>query len=624
VPVRGGFNVFVDYAHTEEALRNVLKTLGELTKGRLILVFGCGGDRDKGKRAPMGRAAAELADFSILTSDNPRSEDPREILRQIEAGFPPGTQHRYRVVEDRRQAIEQALEMAQPGDTVLIAGKGHESYQEIGGTFVPFSDRQVVEQWNTSWKTMRIGQLAAFCGAKLLRGDPSQPVLRIQTDSRNVERGDCFVALRGERFDGNNFQQHAADRGASAAVVTQPCLSAIHSPGVALLQVPDTLAALHTLAANYRRLMPPTTRVIAVSGACGKTTTKEMIAAVLGQRFRVVKTRANDNNQVGVPQTIFRLAQERGDFGVVELGSNHPGEMRKLAAMVQPDICVVTNIGPAHMEFFSDEAGVAQEEGTPLEFLQCDGHSYAVLNADDPWFGALRARTRAVVVTVGIENFADIRAGDIRIDGRENAAGFGVKFRLSIAKKGEDVVVRLKTLGRHQIYNALQAAAVGYMQGLDLDDIREGLENVEYPKMRMELMELGGIRVINDCYNANPSSMRAALRTLSEVAWHGRKVAVLGDMLELGVHTQRAHLDIGATAANSGLSALVTVGQAAQWIAEGAVEAGMDLGRVFRVLSIAEAAEVLRNLVAPGDLVLLKASRRVGLEKLLELQLVRN
>jgi murE/murF fusion protein len=612
VPVRSGFHVFVDYAHTEDALRNVLKTVHDLTKGRLITVFGCGGDRDKGKRAPMGRAAAELADFAILTSDNPRTEDPREILRQVEAGFPAKAKDRYLVIEDRREAIERALDMAQPGDTVLIAGKGHETYQEFANTVVPFNDRQVVEEWTTRWKTMRIGQLAAFCGAKLLRGDPSKPVARISTDTRTVGRGDGFIALRGERFDGHQFLNEAAERGASAAVVANPTISAINSPSVALLQVSDTLTALHKLATSYRRLMPPAVRVVAISGANGKTTTKEMIAAVLSQKFRVVKTPANNNNHIGVPQTVIALAEERGDFGVIELGSNHPGEMRVLAEIVQPDVCVVTNIGPAHVEFFGDEAGVAKEEGTPLEFLPRDGQSYAVLNADDPWFNELRARTRATIVTVGIENFADIRASDIKING-------DVKFRLNIAKKRDDVIVRLKTPARCQIYNALQAAAVGYMQGMDLDEIREGLESVEYPKLRMELKEVGGVRFINDCYNANPSSMRAALQTLREMPGEGRKVAVLGDMLELGAQTQQAHFDIGVAVANSGLSALVTVGQAAKWIAEGAATAGMELGRVVPVLSVTEAAEALCSLAGEGDVVLLKASRRVALEKILEL-----
>jgi UDP-N-acetylmuramoyl-tripeptide--D-alanyl-D-alanine ligase len=374
--------------------------------------------------------------------------------------------------------------------------------------------------------------------------------------------------------------------------------------------VQDTLTALHKLATNYRRLMPPTTRIITVSGASGKTTTKEMIASVLAQRFNIVKTPANCNNHIGTPLSLLALDQWH-DFGVFELGSNHPGEMRVLAELTRPDIGVVTNIGLAHVEFLGDESGVAQEEGTPLEYLPRNGDGLAVLSADDKWCSELRARTRAAVVTVGIENFADIRASGIKING-------DVKFRLNIAKKREDVVVRLKTMGRHQIYNALQAAAVGYMQGMDLDDVREGLETVEYPKMRMEQIGIHGVRFVNDCYNANVLSMKAALQMLQETPCSGRKIAVLGDMLELGEHAETAHRKIGALAASAGMAMLVTVGQSARWIAEAAVGAGLETRRVSHVNNALEAALSLRTLVQEGDLVLLKGSRLLQLEKILD------
>jgi UDP-N-acetylmuramoyl-tripeptide--D-alanyl-D-alanine ligase len=458
---------------------------------------------------------------------------------------------------------------------------------------------------------MRLEELAHLCEATLLRGDPNDRVRHIRTDTRALAAGDCFIALRGEKFDGHQFVNQAIERGACAAVVSNPTCANSPTPNdFGVLQVQDTLTAMHKLATNYRRLMLPATRLVTISGANGKTTTKEMVAAVLAQQFRVVKTRANDNNHIGVPQTVLAI-QPEDEFGVIELGSNHPGEMRVLTEVVQPDVCIVTNIGLAHVEFLGDEAGVAREEGMPLEFLPRNGDSYAVLNADDRWFPELRARTRANIVSVGIDNFADVRASNIVLNG-------DIKFRLNIAKRRDDVVIRLKTMGRHQIYNALQAAAVGYMQGLDLDDIREGLESVEYPKMRMELRVVNGIRFINDCYNANPESMRAALQTLRETPCAGRRIAILGDMLELGAHTRQAHFDLGAMAANSGLAQLITVGPAANWIAEGAVEAGMDAHHIVPVLSAREAAEALYSLARTDDAVLLKGSRRIGLEKVLE------
>jgi len=450
---------------------------------------------------------------------------------------------------------------------------------------------------------MKLEQLASLCEARLIRGDPNWEVARISTDTRSLAQGDCFIALQGPRFDGHEFLDDAAQRGASAAVVSHPT-RAMNSPSaLALLQVQDTLTALHKLATNYRRLMLPATRLITISGASGKTTTKEMIAAVLGERFRVVKTPANNNNQIGAPLTVLAVGTEQPDFGVIELGSNHPGEMRVLAELVRPEIAVVTNIGLAHVEHLGDEMGVAKEEGTPLEYLP--------YNADDKWCNELRGRTRSTVVTVGIDHFADIRASDIKING-------DVKFRLNIAKKREDVIIRLRTLGRHQIYNALQAAAVGYGVGMDLDEIREGLENVVFPAMRMEQIECAGIRFVNDCYNANVPSMRAALEMMRDTPVAGRKVAVLGEMHELGAWTKSAHLEVGTLAAQCGLSLLMSVGPAARWIAEGSLNAGMEMHRVLMVYDTAEAQDAVRALVREGDMVLLKGSRRLQLERVLE------
>jgi UDP-N-acetylmuramoyl-tripeptide--D-alanyl-D-alanine ligase len=457
---------------------------------------------------------------------------------------------------------------------------------------------------------MRLEQLADLCEARLIRGEPERLVGRISIDSRALGRGDCFVALRGPRFDGHEFVSDVARLGASAAVVSDPT-RAMNSPSaLALLQVQDTLTALHKLATNYRRLMPPTTRLIAVTGSSGKTTTKELIAAVLGERFNVVESSGNNNNHIGVPLNLLRLDPAH-DYGVFELGTNHPGEIAVLADMVKPDVGVITNIGLGHVEFFGDEAGVAREKGSLLEVLPRNGDGLAVLNADDKWCAELRTRTNATVVTVGIDNFADIRASEIKING-------DVKFRLNIAKKREDVVVRLKTLGRHQIYNALQAAAIGYFAGMDLDEIRIGLEHAQFPRMRMEPITINGVRFVNDCYNANVVSMKAALQMIRETPCAGRKVAVLGDMLELGEWTRPAHCDIGALAANCGLALLVTVGQSARLIAQAAVEAGMETHRVLPLATAREAGETIRALVHEGDLVLFKGSRRLQLERILE------
>ncbi|HTS17135.1 MAG TPA: UDP-N-acetylmuramoyl-tripeptide--D-alanyl-D-alanine ligase [Verrucomicrobiae bacterium] len=459
-------------------------------------------------------------------------------------------------------------------------------------------------------ETLRLEQLAELCEAQLIRGEPDRLVSRISIDSRALSRGDCFVALRGPRFDGHDFVSDVARLGASAAVVSNPT-RAMNSPSaLALLQVQDTLTALHKLATNYRRLMPPTTRLVAVTGSSGKTTTKQLIAAVLGERFNVVESTGNNNNQIGVPLNLLRLERAH-NYGVFELGTSRPGEIPMLADMVKPDIGVITNIGLGHVEALGDEAGVAREKGALFAVLPRNGDGLAVINADDKWHQELRMRTNSTVVTIGIENFADIRASEIKING-------DVKFRLNIAKKREDVIVRLKTLGRHQIYNALQAAAVGYFAGLDLDEIRLGLENASFPRMRMEPVTVEGVKFVNDCYNANVVSMKAALQMIRETPCPRRKIAVLGDMLELGEWTQSAHGDVGAMAANCGLSLLVTVGQSARLIAQAAVEAGMETHRVMPLGTAEEAGEAIHTLAHEGDLVLVKGSRRLQLERIVE------
>jgi len=331
---------------------------------------------------------------------------------------------------------------------------------------------------------------------------------------------------------------------------------------------------------------------------------------VLGERFNVVESSGNNNNHIGLPLNLLRLDAAH-DFGVFELGTNHPGEIAFLTGMVKPDIGVITNIGLGHVEFFGDESGVAKEKGSLLEVLPRNGDGLAVLNADDQWCAELRSRTNATVVTVGIENFADIRASEIKING-------DIKFRLNIAKKREDVIVRLKTLGRHQIYNALQAAAVGYFAGMDLDEICLGLERAQFPHMRMEPVMIGGVRFVNDCYNANVVSMKAALQMMRETPCAGRKVAVLGDMLELGEWTERAHRDVGAMAADCSLAFLVTVGESARLIAQGAVAAGMETHRVLSLATAKQAGETLRELAHEADFVLIKGSRRLQLEQILE------
>jgi UDP-N-acetylmuramoyl-tripeptide--D-alanyl-D-alanine ligase len=454
---------------------------------------------------------------------------------------------------------------------------------------------------------MRVKDVMEFCNARLVQGDPEQKITGVSIDTRTLQRGEMFVALRGARFDGHEFVREAACLGASAAVVSDPTHATSSPSALSLLQVQDTLTALQLLGANHRQRSAANIRVVAITGSSGKTTTKEMIAAVLGAKFEVAKTNGNLNNHIGVPLTLLGLNGHH-QFAVVEMGMNHPGELHPLMEMARPEIGVITNVGMAHIENFHSESAIAAEKSTVVTELPATG--CAILNADNKWTTLIRARTRATVVTVGIENFADFRASDIRF-------GDGMTFRLTVARKRDSVLCRIPVLGRHQVYNALQAAAVGWAVGMDLEEISAGLASMNPPKMRLEMKMANGVRFLNDAYNANLPSALAAMEVLAELPAEGRKMVVLGDMLELGSYSEEAHRCVGEAVAKANAAVLVTVGEQAAWAAGAAQKAGMDLHRIFHCKSSGMAADVIGSMVREGDCVLLKGSRAVHLEDIL-------
>lgn len=426
--------------------------------------------------------------------------------------------------------------------------------------------------------------------------------MRVCTDSRQVQPGDLFVALRGEHFDGHEFVLEAIRRGAVAAMVAREWEQAA-AVDCGLVVVTDPRRALGRLAARYRAdfSLP----VVAVGGANGKTTTKELIAAVLRQQFPTLASEASFNNDIGVPLTLLRL-EAAHQAAVVEVGTNHPGELAPLVALVRPRWGVITNIGREHLEFFGDLAGVAAEEGTLAEQLPADG--CLVIPGDDPWSDRLAARTRARVVRVGLSANNDWQARDIQV------TVTGTTFTVEAPAPEWSGDYQLRLLGRHQVINALFALAVGAGLGLSRETLRRGLAACAPAKMRLELWEAGGVRVLDDSYNANADSMRAALVTLQELGREGRRVAVLGEMAELGAHSRAAHEEVGGVAAECGVDVLLAVGRMAGVMAHAARAAGLKT--VLEADDVAAAGEVLEHLVRPGDLVLLKASRAARFERL--------
>jgi len=430
----------------------------------------------------------------------------------------------------------------------------------------------------------------------------------VTTDSRRLRPGELFVAIAGESHDGHAFLADAAARGAGAVVIERthadrplPC---------GMIVVRDTLAALGDLAAFHRRRHHP--RVVAVTGSNGKTTTKEMLAAILERGFgpgRVLRTTGTQNNLVGLPLTLLRLAgTERA--AILELGMNGPGEIWRLAQIAEPDVGVITCVAPAHLEGLGSIHGVAEAKAELYRRLRPS--ATAVVNADDPLVAA------AARIFPGRKiPFGTAEAPGLAISAREvvDHGLEGTDFRLVVEQHA--VPVRLAVPGRHNVTNALAAAAVAHALGIGVEAMQAGLEAFQPPGMRMEVAQLPtGVTVLNDAYNANPASMAAALRTLA-ASRSRRRIAVLGEMRELGAASDQAHHDLGATAAEVALDGLFLLGEHAQQVRAGAEAGGLAPDRIVVATSHVELAQRLVDYCRPGDVVLLKGSRGAAMEEVL-------
>jgi UDP-N-acetylmuramoyl-tripeptide--D-alanyl-D-alanine ligase len=428
-------------------------------------------------------------------------------------------------------------------------------------------------------------------------------VRRVHTDSRSVRAGDLFVALPGERFDAHEFVPAALAAGAVAAIVR-----AGYSPPAALADAPlirvaDPLQAYQALAAAYRSqfALP----LVAVTGSNGKTTTKEMVASVLGERWRTLKTEGNFNNQVGVAHTLFRLAPRYG-AAVIEMGVDDMDQTTRLAAMVRPTLGLITNIGPDHLEFFRTMDRSAESKAELLDALPANGA--AILPADDRYFALFKKRARCRVVSFGFGSKAHVRAEAVEPYGRD-----GTQFRLVLPERTRRTLVHIGVGGEHNVLNALTAAAVGVALGLSGATIAAGLAKFRPAAMRSQVEMRHGVRIIVDCYNANPASTRAAVRLLAQASAKGRRIAVLGDMLELGPTTAELHAEVGEFVAAERIDTLIASGELARHFARGARTAGM--AAVQEVADAPAAAAALLATVKRGDVVLVKGSRGMRLER---------
>jgi UDP-N-acetylmuramoyl-tripeptide--D-alanyl-D-alanine ligase len=448
---------------------------------------------------------------------------------------------------------------------------------------------------------LSIFQIAELAAAAVSSGDGNAPIEKISTDSRTIKRGELFVALRGENFNGHNFIESVAKAGAAGAIVDLNWKGEILA-NFAVIRVEDTLRAYQNLAANYRKSL--SLKVLAITGSNGKTSTKDFAAAVLAHRFRVTKTQGNFNNHVGLPRTMLE-ATSQDEVAVWEIGMNHPGEVAMLAKLAAPDAAIITNIGVAHIEFMGSREAIAAEKGALAQAVAPDGT--VILNADDPFSKKIAVGTRAKVVFAGTTK-GTIRASEI------TQSATGTDF--TILEGAHRCRAQLPVPGLHMVQNALLAVAAGRMFGLSLEDCAAGLAAAPLTKARLQIKRIRGVQFIDDSYNANPESMKAALHTLVELDADGKRIAVLGEMRELGEESARGHREVGETAAELGVDQLIAIGDMAAVIAEAARNAGLQNTSIAR--STSEAAELLGEIAASGDLVLVKGSRAARTERVIE------
>jgi UDP-N-acetylmuramoyl-tripeptide--D-alanyl-D-alanine ligase len=444
--------------------------------------------------------------------------------------------------------------------------------------------------------------LVRLTGGRLLAGS-DRPIRGAAVDSRLVRPGQLFTALPGQRTDGHLYLAEAVERGAAALLVTRGLDDTAAFGDVTVVRVADAIAALGAVAAGWRRRFDPL--VVGITGSIAKTLTKEAVATVLAATRRTLKTEGNQNNEIGLPLALMRLGPQH-EAAVLEMGMYVSGEIADLAAMAQPSIGVVTAVQPVHLSRIGTIEAVEQAKGELLEALPAGGT--AVLNADDAIVSAMDRRTPARAVRYGFADAADVRAVDVT-----SAGTAGMRFRLRTPTGERDVTI--PALGRLSVHNAAAAAAVGLAAGLELDTIARALGRGWAAAHRVELVRLRGVTVIDDSYNASPGSVSAALELLAGLP--GRRVAVLGEMLELGDGHESGHRAVGE-AAGGIAELLVVVGADARGIADGAVESGLDPARIHHVPDVDEALDVLFPRLRDGDVVLVKASRGIELDRLVD------
>lgn len=612
--------IFVDYSHKPDALESTLKALKPYAKRLLIVVVGAGGDRDKGKRPLMGAVAQAHANVVIITDDNPRSEDPAQVRSEILAAAPGAIE-----IGDRQQAIQKAVSILTKDDVLVVAGKGHEPGQIVGDQVFPFSDHEEIakalvikkapskarntpEPVTSGPPLWTFAELESAMGGRLFGAQPKS-VYGIAIDSRTTQSGDLFFAIKGDQFDGHDFVTMAFRQGAALAVVSEDKLPALGRMSGPFLVVADVLEALRKLGIAARARSEA--RIVAVTGSVGKTSTKELLATGLAAEGRVHASIKSFNNHWGVPLTLARMPQD-AEFGIFEIGMNHAGEIEPLVKMVRPHVAVITTIAPVHLEFFDSVAGIAAAKAEIFTGLEAAGT--AILNQDNDYYGFLKSEAERAwagnILSFGATEKADAQLIDFVLN--ENGSIVDAKVL------GDELVFAMPTTGRYLAENAMAVLLAADALGANKNNVANALSQFQLMGGRGAREKLtlqhGTYTLIDESYNANPASMNASIGMLGELNTKGRKLLVLGDMLELGDEGPDLHVALNAAIETAGIDRVFLCGPVMKHLWE-------TLAEPRKAHYSAASPDLMAPLLAEisaGDVVMVKGSLGMAMKGIID------
>lgn len=598
--LKNGATVYVDYAHTPDALERVLKTMRPHTRHELACVFGCGGDRDKTKRPLMGAIAQRYADRAYLTDDNPRTENAADIRAQIKAAAPQSIE-----IGDRHIAIDEAVRSLQEGDVLVIAGKGHETGQKIGDLVLTFDDKieaQLAIMRAEQTPLWTYDELRACLGDAVPSGACA---FGISIDTRTLKVGDMYVAIRGERLDGHDFVAAAVHKGASVCLVDHQIAGV---PECKQIIVTDVQTAFEKMGAFARNRSDAA--FVEITGSSGKTTTKEMLKTALAAQGNTYATAGNLNGKIGVPLTLSRMGRDV-QYAIIETGMDHLGDLTNLSKMVRPNVSIITMVGPAHLAYFKDVAQIAEAKSEIFIGQEKDGT--AIINADSPYYAFLRDKA----VSNGIRNIISF--------GKNEQAGFrllnampnGDKTMVDAMVGGEKISYCIGFLGEHFAMNSLAVLAAVDALGASVKQAAADLSQTSAvigrgAVQKIALADGRSYDLIDDSYNANPASMAASIGTLG-MHRHAVKIALLGDMLELGADEIEMHTNLLQNLLDNHISKVYAVGTLMKHLFD---KLPPDMKGVWKQTP-EEAANIVLNELPNGAVLLVKSSKSTGLNKII-------